>query len=90
MCTSTETNSGNSVVTGTRKKSGLIRKYGLNMSRQAFRENAADIGFVKVSASAGRAERRRALTNGDYSTVKGSMQKNGQHYSDTHNLVMSI
>lgn len=39
-----------SVVTGERKHAGVIRKYGLNMSRQAFREKAADIGFVKVSA----------------------------------------
>lgn len=37
-----------SVVTGEKKHAGLIRKYGLNMSRQAFREKAADIGFVKV------------------------------------------
>ncbi|KAH7554824.1 hypothetical protein BM1_07485 [Bipolaris maydis] len=37
-----------SVVTGSRKKSGIIRKYGLNMSRQAFREKAQDIGFVKL------------------------------------------
>jgi hypothetical protein len=35
-------------VTGERKHAGVIRKYGLNMSRQAFREKAADIGFVKV------------------------------------------
>ncbi|KAF2255590.1 ribosomal protein S14, partial [Trematosphaeria pertusa] len=34
-------------VTGDKKKAGVIRKYGLNMSRQAFREKAADIGFVK-------------------------------------------
>lgn len=27
---------------------GLIRKYGLNMSRQAFREKAEEIGFKKV------------------------------------------
>ena len=27
---------------------GLIKKYGLNMSRQAFRENAALIGFKKL------------------------------------------
>jgi small subunit ribosomal protein S29e len=40
---------GDSVVTGDKKKSGIIRKYGINMSRQAFREKAADIGFVKVS-----------------------------------------
>ncbi|KAH9825722.1 40S ribosomal protein S29 [Teratosphaeria destructans] len=35
-------------VTGDKKKAGVIRKYGLNMSRQAFREKAADIGFTKV------------------------------------------
>jgi ribosomal protein S14 len=29
-------------------KAGLIRKYGLNICRQCFREKAADIGFVKV------------------------------------------
>ena len=28
---------------------GLIRKYGLNMCRQCFRQYAGDIGFVKVS-----------------------------------------
>lgn len=27
---------------------GLIRKYGLNICRQCFREYAADIGFKKV------------------------------------------
>ncbi|KAK4137880.1 ribosomal protein S14 [Trichocladium antarcticum] len=26
---------------------GLVRKYGLNICRQCFREKAADIGFVK-------------------------------------------
>lgn len=40
----------NSRVTGDKKKSGLIRKYGLNMSRQAFREKAEEIGFQKVSS----------------------------------------
>ncbi|RZC37741.1 Ribosomal S14 domain containing protein [Asbolus verrucosus] len=28
---------------------GLIRKYGLNICRQCFREYAADIGFKKVA-----------------------------------------
>ena len=28
---------------------GLIRKYGLNICRQCFREKSADIGFTKVS-----------------------------------------
>lgn len=31
---------------------GIIRKYGLNICRQCFREKAADIGFVKVRAHA--------------------------------------
>jgi hypothetical protein len=29
-------------------QAGLIRKYGLNICRQCFREKAADIGFIKV------------------------------------------
>jgi ribosomal protein S14 len=28
---------------------GLIRKYGINLSRRSFREHAEMIGFVKVS-----------------------------------------
>ncbi|KAL8817045.1 MAG: hypothetical protein Q9191_008222, partial [Dirinaria sp. TL-2023a] len=28
-------------------KAGLIRKYGLNICRQCFREKSADIGFTK-------------------------------------------
>ena len=28
---------------------GLIRKYGLNICRQCFREKSTDIGFIKVS-----------------------------------------
>lgn len=31
---------------------GLIRKYGLNMCRQCFRQYAKDIGFIKVRAGA--------------------------------------
>ena len=34
-------------MTGNQGAGGLIRKYGLNMKRQAFRELANDIGFVK-------------------------------------------
>ena len=30
-------------------KAGLIRKYGLNICRQCFREKSADIGFTKVN-----------------------------------------
>ncbi|KIW15650.1 hypothetical protein PV08_05699 [Exophiala spinifera] len=37
-------------VNGDKKHSGIIRKYGLNMSRQAFREKAEQIGFKKVRA----------------------------------------
>ncbi|RMY56803.1 hypothetical protein D0863_12848 [Hortaea werneckii] len=36
-------------VTGDKKKNGIIRKYGLNMSRQAFREKAEEIGFKKTA-----------------------------------------
>lgn len=43
-------NATSSRVTGDKKKAGLIRKYGLNMSRQAFREKAEHIGFKKVSS----------------------------------------
>ncbi|TVY88992.1 40S ribosomal protein S29 [Lachnellula willkommii] len=32
-------------------KAGLIRKYGLNICRQCFREKASDIGFVKHNES---------------------------------------
>uniref|UniRef100_A0A8C0VX08 Small ribosomal subunit protein uS14 n=1 Tax=Castor canadensis TaxID=51338 RepID=A0A8C0VX08_CASCN len=31
---------------------GLIRKYGLNMCRQCFRQYAKDIGFIKVRGAA--------------------------------------
>lgn len=46
------TNFDNSVVNGEKRNSGLIRKYELNMSRQAFREKAADMGWVKVRRQA--------------------------------------
>jgi small subunit ribosomal protein S29e len=36
-------------VTGRKGGNGLIRKYGIDMKRQAFRERALDIGFMKYS-----------------------------------------
>jgi len=33
---------------------GLIRKYGLNICRQCFREKSQDIGFLKVQTSLNR------------------------------------
>ena len=36
-------------VTGRRGGYGLIRKYGINMKRQVFREMALEMGFVKYS-----------------------------------------
>eukprot|EP00553_Chaetoceros_curvisetus_P009862 CAMPEP_0204616756 /NCGR_PEP_ID=MMETSP0717-20131115/3927_1 /ASSEMBLY_ACC=CAM_ASM_000666 /TAXON_ID=230516 /ORGANISM="Chaetoceros curvisetus" /LENGTH=62 /DNA_ID=CAMNT_0051630101 /DNA_START=606 /DNA_END=794 /DNA_ORIENTATION=+ len=36
-------------VTGRKGGMGLIRKYGIDMKRQSFRERAADIGFIKYS-----------------------------------------
>ncbi len=32
-------------------RAGLIRKYGLNICRQCFREKSQDIGFIKVRDS---------------------------------------
>ncbi|OXV05846.1 hypothetical protein Egran_06386 [Elaphomyces granulatus] len=32
-------------------RAGLIRKYGLMVCRQCFREKSSDIGFVKVNSS---------------------------------------
>ena len=37
-------------------KAGLIRKYGLNICRQCFREKSTDIGFTKVRQTRGRVE----------------------------------
>ncbi|TQS38834.1 hypothetical protein Golomagni_00653 [Golovinomyces magnicellulatus] len=31
-------------------RAGVIRKYGLDICRQCFREKASDIGFVKVNS----------------------------------------
>ena len=31
------------------RKSGIIRKYGMHLCRQCFREKAAEIGFKKYS-----------------------------------------
>eukprot|EP00543_Licmophora_paradoxa_P009013 CAMPEP_0202444604 /NCGR_PEP_ID=MMETSP1360-20130828/3613_1 /ASSEMBLY_ACC=CAM_ASM_000848 /TAXON_ID=515479 /ORGANISM="Licmophora paradoxa, Strain CCMP2313" /LENGTH=62 /DNA_ID=CAMNT_0049060627 /DNA_START=572 /DNA_END=760 /DNA_ORIENTATION=+ len=36
-------------VTGRMGGMGLVRKYGINMKRQVFRERAYDIGFHKYS-----------------------------------------
>ena len=36
-------------VTGRMGGMGLIRKYGINMKRQTFRERAIDMGWVKYS-----------------------------------------
>lgn len=36
-------------VTGRLGGMGLVRKYGINMKRQVFRERALDMGFVKYN-----------------------------------------
>lgn len=36
-------------VTGREGGNGLIRKYGINMKRQAFRERALEMGWMKYS-----------------------------------------
>ncbi|KAK5746608.1 40S ribosomal protein S29 [Elasticomyces elasticus] len=45
-------------------KAGLIRKYGLNICRQCFREKAYDIGFTKGSTG------KYAITKGERTAVK--------------------
>ena len=40
---------------------GVIRKYGLQMCRRCFRENAKDIGFQKVRERKREREERRAI-----------------------------
>ena len=40
-------------------KAGLIRKYGLNLCRQCFREKSQDIGFTKVRVLSSYTEMRR-------------------------------
>jgi hypothetical protein len=61
-----------SVVTGDKKTSGIIRKYGLNMSRQAFREKAQDIGFVKVCRAQKEASRGCKRQEGGWMDECGS------------------
>uniref|UniRef100_A0AAX7SKV5 Small ribosomal subunit protein uS14 n=1 Tax=Astatotilapia calliptera TaxID=8154 RepID=A0AAX7SKV5_ASTCA len=46
---------------------GLIRKYGINMCRQCFRQYAKDIGFVKVTGL-----RCLVLTSSDGSSCQKS------------------
>eukprot|EP00523_Entomoneis_sp_CCMP467_P000115 CAMPEP_0168754804 /NCGR_PEP_ID=MMETSP0724-20121128/19700_1 /TAXON_ID=265536 /ORGANISM="Amphiprora sp., Strain CCMP467" /LENGTH=62 /DNA_ID=CAMNT_0008803315 /DNA_START=522 /DNA_END=710 /DNA_ORIENTATION=- len=36
-------------VTGREGGMGLVRKYGINMKRQVFRERAKDMGFMKYN-----------------------------------------
>ena len=73
-------------------KAGLVRKYGLNICRQCFREKALDIGFTKVS----RTRRKRGTPHiggtdtstaplnvsntsddGESMQVDGAMKRNG-------------
>lgn len=44
---------------------GIIRKYGLQMCRRCFRENAKDIGFQKVRERKRERERRTARNRGE-------------------------
>ncbi|KAI6912841.1 hypothetical protein KC318_g6225 [Hortaea werneckii] len=57
-------------------KAGLIRKYGLNICRQCFREKSTDIGFAKVRISARKdQETFRIKTNNGGSTGSSAGQK---------------
>ena len=54
----------------TKNQHALIRKYGINMCRQAFRERAGEIGFVKYApnphtTSFGKKRRQRNSEGGD-------------------------
>ncbi|TKC42252.1 hypothetical protein EI555_003920 [Monodon monoceros] len=53
---------------------GLIRKYGLNMCRQCFRQYAKDIGFIKLEL---RAELKSALLA--FSIILCQEDKQGHH-----------
>jgi len=52
-------------------QAGLVRKYGLNLCRQCFREKALDIGFTKVRPSRGTLKKRKSLA------IYGSCSWNG-------------
>lgn len=62
-------------------QAGLIRKYGLNICRQCFREKSADIGFVKVCAAALRVlelERGGLMLGGGVESVEDAEWMDGQ------------
>ena len=73
-------------------KAGLVRKYGLNICRQCFREKAQDIGFTKVScirrakgtlqtggtdSSAAPLNVSNTSDDGESIQVDGAMKRNG-------------
>lgn len=65
-------------VTG--NNNGLIRKYGLNIGRQAFREKAHLIGFVKVSWRARQGRRVGLWEKGrDRGCNEGMSEMAGHH-----------
>lgn len=72
-------------VTGDKKKSGVIRKYGLNMSRQVFREQAEFIGFKKVSdyKSRRRSKPTAEMLTVEYAVPVNAVEKKGSSDSST-------
>lgn len=54
-------------------RAGLIRKYGLDICRQCFREKAADIGFTKVRRTPEKRE-RQALADPDRTGKRAQLQ----------------
>jgi hypothetical protein len=56
---------------------GLIRKYGLNICRQCFREKAADIGFVKVRRYLNTASRSQYVRVGAWAPSRGGIYLTG-------------
>jgi hypothetical protein len=58
----------------------IIRKYGINICRQCFREYANDIGFVKVGRQEGRKKFHAALL----SNLPCGVELDGFGMRDTH------
>jgi len=71
-------------------RAGLIRKYGLNICRQCFREKAYDIGFVKVRCARETSIVRHLIYHriGKLCTCEGE-ELEGQHEAEnSYHIIM--
>ena len=59
-------------------KAGLIRKYGLNICRQCFREKSTDIGFTKVRIGILEVNRMRGQRLTEYRTDRRFLELRGR------------